>query len=67
MKNPCFQHPDRDGPYYCRKDDKYLCEECACCHSPRIYCQFRTSCMIQFLTKEGELTPCEEKSAARGR
>ncbi len=55
----CYRHPDREAQYYCEKDGNYMCEECACCHSPRIYCQHRTSCVINLLTKDGELSPCE--------
>lgn len=36
-----------------------MCEECACCHSPRVYCQYRTACVINVLTRSGELSPCE--------
>lgn len=61
MSMSCHRHPDREGSYYCEKDCAYMCEECACCHSPRIYCQFRTACVINLLTKDGDLSPCEEK------
>ncbi len=62
MNRSCDRHPDREGSYFCQKDMRYMCEECACCHSPRIYCQYRTSCMIDLLTKEGDLQGCEEKN-----
>jgi hypothetical protein len=58
----CYRHPDRPGTYFCQKDGNRMCEECACCHSPRIYCQHRGACVINMLTKQGELTPCEQKS-----
>jgi hypothetical protein len=57
----CYRHPEREGVFYCQKDGTRMCEDCACCHSPRIYCQFRTSCIINMLTKEGELSSCAEK------
>jgi hypothetical protein len=60
--NMCYRHPDRPGIYYCQKDGNYMCEECACCHSPRLYCQYRGACLINMLTKQGELTPCDQKS-----
>jgi hypothetical protein len=72
MSNPCYRHSDRDGTYYCEKDGNHMCEQCACCHSPRIYCQFRTACVIDLLIKDGELRPCsdiareEEKAEALG-
>jgi len=61
VSTSCHRHPDREGAYYCEKDGTYMCEECACCHSPRIYCQFRTACVINLLTKDGDLSPCAEK------
>ena len=38
-----------------------MCEECACCHSPKIYCQYRSACVINMLTRQGEITPCADK------
>ena len=40
-----------------------MCRACARCHSPRIYCQFRTACVIDLLTKEGELPQIEDKGS----
>ncbi len=57
----CYRHPDRPGIYFCQKDGNRMCEECACCHSPNIYCQHRSACVINMLTKQGELTSCAEK------
>ncbi len=65
MKEQCYNHPDRDAVYFCQKDNRHFCEECACCHSPNIYCQFRTSCVIEFLTKDGELAPCRKVKTAK--
>jgi hypothetical protein len=62
MRNPCEYHPDEEGVFFCEKDDMYMCEQCACCHNPNIYCKFRTACVIDLLTKEGELSPCGEAS-----
>jgi hypothetical protein len=61
MAVSCYRHADREGVYYCQKDGNYMCEECACCHSPRIYCQYRTACVIQALTDIGELEDCAQK------
>ena len=61
MSRPCYRHSDRSGEFYCQKDGNYMCQECACCHSPRVYCQFRTQCVIDLLTKQGELRKCGEK------
>jgi hypothetical protein len=60
----CYRHPDKEAPYYCQKDNVHMCEECACCHSPRIYCQYRTACVINLLTKDGDLSPCDEDAGA---
>ena len=57
MSDPCYRHSERDATYYCEKDGIHMCEECACCHSPRTYCQFRSACVIDLLIKEGELRP----------
>ena len=43
-----------------------MCQSCACCHSPRVYCQHRTACLIDLLTKEGELKPCGAKARTDG-
>lgn len=61
MEN-CYRHSDRPGFYYCQKDGNRMCDECACCHSPRIYCQYRSACIIDILTKEGEISPCGENN-----
>ncbi len=66
MTKECYRHPDREADYYCQKDGTYMCGECACCHSPNVYCQYRTACVINILTKEGELSACDEKEAAIG-
>jgi hypothetical protein len=56
----CYRHPDRPGFYYCQKDGNRMCDECACCHSSRIYCQYRSACVIDMLTKQGEISPCRD-------
>jgi|GEM_PF-996450 len=61
MAVSCYRHPEREGVYYCQKDGDYMCEQCACCRSPRIYCQYRTACVIQVLTQEGELEDCTQR------
>lgn len=66
MSSTCYRHPDREAPFYCQKDGNYMCRSCACCHSPRVYCQHRTACTIDLLTKEGELKPCGAKARQDG-
>lgn len=49
----CINHPDRETNYICMKHNIYLCEECLECPDPDIYCKFRSSCPIYFITKKG--------------
>ncbi|MCK5350057.1 MAG: 2Fe-2S iron-sulfur cluster binding domain-containing protein, partial [Desulfobacula sp.] len=49
----CINHPDRETNYICMKHNIYLCEECLECRDPDIYCKFRPSCPIYFITKKG--------------
>ena len=48
----CINHPDRETSYICMKHNIYLCEECLECRDPDIYCKFRSSCPIYFITKK---------------
>jgi len=49
----CIKHPDRETSYICMKHNFYLCEECLECRDLDIYCKFRSSCPIYFITKKG--------------
>ncbi len=61
----CINHPDRETSYLCMKHNIYLCEECLECRDPGIYCKFRPSCPIWFLTKrKAGLDGEDEKKAA---
>ncbi len=66
MGRSCYRHPDREATYFCEKDNIAMCAECACCRNPNIYCKFRTACVIDMLTKEGELSPCVQAEEASG-
>ena len=48
----CKNHPDRESIYFCSKYKYPLCEFCARCPDPELYCKFRSSCIIRFLEKE---------------
>jgi hypothetical protein len=48
----CINHPDRETSYICLKHGIYLCEECLECRDPDIYCKFRSSCPIHFVSKK---------------
>ena len=52
----CINHPDRET--------SYLCEECLKCRDPELYCKFRPSCTIWFLSKQKQKTEAEDKVAA---
>ncbi len=49
----CACHPEIDTPYKCEKHGTYLCEECLKCQDPDLYCKFRTSCPIWFMSRKG--------------
>lgn len=49
----CINHPERATNYICMKHNYYLCEECLECRDPEIYCKFRSSCPIYFISKKG--------------
>ncbi|ACN17743.1 metal-binding protein [Desulforapulum autotrophicum HRM2] len=49
----CINHPDTETPYKCMKHNIYQCEHCLECPDPDIYCKFRTSCPIYFMSKKG--------------
>ena len=48
----CINHPDRETSYICLKHGIYLCDECLECRDPDIYCKFRSSCAIHFVSKK---------------
>ncbi|MFH1153292.1 MAG: ASKHA domain-containing protein [Pseudomonadota bacterium] len=48
----CVNHPDVETSYKCMKHDYYLCDDCLECKDPGLYCKFRSSCPIHFLSKK---------------
>lgn len=48
----CSVHPDRSSSYQCLKHKVYLRDECLACKDPKLYCKFRSSCIIWFATKK---------------
>ena len=48
----CINHPNKKTSYKCMKHDYYVCEKCLKCHDPDIYCKFRESCIIYFISKK---------------
>jgi ferredoxin len=53
----CIHHPDHETGYICLKHNIYLCEDCLKCRDPDIYCKFRPSCPIYFISKKGFKEP----------
>lgn len=49
----CINHPHRESRYHCMKHNYFLCDECIECKDPDIYCKYRSSCPIYFLTRKG--------------
>jgi len=49
----CINHHDRKTGYICMKHNIYFCDACLECRDPDIYCKFRPSCPIYFITKKG--------------
>jgi uncharacterized 2Fe-2S/4Fe-4S cluster protein (DUF4445 family) len=55
----CINHPDRETAYICLKHNIYLCEECLKCQDVDLYCKFRPSCPIYFISEKGFDSPKE--------
>lgn len=58
----CINHPDVETNYHCMKYDTYLCEKCLECRDPDLYCKFRSSCPIHFMSRKGFDEKSEETS-----
>lgn len=48
----CVNHPDIETSYLCMKHGLYLCDRCLVCRDPDLYCKFRSSCPIHFVSKK---------------
>ena len=60
----CVNHQDRETQYLCMKHQVYLCEECLKCRDPKIYCKYRSSCPIWFMSKNKEGWDLEDRQEA---
>lgn len=49
----CINHPEIETSYHCMKYDRYLCQACLECRDPDLYCKFRPSCPIHFMSRKG--------------
>jgi ferredoxin len=47
----CVNHPETEPSYKCMKHNIYLCDQCLECRDPELYCKYRSSCPIWFLSK----------------
>ena len=61
----CIHHPERETRYICMKHNITLCEECLQCRDPELYCKFRESCPIWFMTKKKEGLDAAPASGAK--
>ena len=52
--------PEEKPDYLCMKHQTHANEEDLRCRDPEIYCKFRTSCPIHFLSKEGNAEMIED-------
>jgi hypothetical protein len=50
----CVNHPDKPTGLVCMKYQIHVCEQCANCRDPQLYCKHRTACPIWFIAKDGE-------------
>ena len=49
----CCAANERETPVYqCQKHQVRMCASCLKCRDPKLYCKFRSACMIHFLEKE---------------
>ena len=57
----CKKHPDREAIAICQKHQAGFCRECCecrdslyCCNcvDPKLYCRFRTQCLVWELSRE---------------
>ncbi len=60
----CTNHPERETSYICMKHNVYLCEECLQCRDPKLYCKFRESCPIWFMSRKKAGLDAEPASEA---
>lgn len=51
----CVNHPEVEGNFYCSKYARHLCEVCATCADPKLYCKFRPQCIIWELQRYARL------------
>ena len=60
----CVNHPNHETQYICMKHQIYLCEECLKCRDSKIYCKYRSSCAIWFMSRNKESWDVEELQKA---
>ncbi len=50
----CSCHPEIETSFLCMKYNTYLCEGCLTCRDPDLYCKYRSSCPVWFMSKRKE-------------
>jgi len=50
----CVNHPEKPAGLVCMKYQIHVCEQCANCRDPQLYCKHRTACTIWFVAKDSE-------------
>jgi uncharacterized 2Fe-2S/4Fe-4S cluster protein (DUF4445 family) len=60
----CLYHSDRETNYTCMKHQIHLCEECLECRDSELYCKFRPSCTIWFISKRKQKWEAEDRQVA---
>ena len=62
----CRKHPEREGVFPCQKHQIAYCRQCfeqgVSCSDPKLYCKFRSQCLIFESEKERK----EEKGEMAG-
>lgn len=51
----CINHPETEAVYQCQKYQLRYCRECITCRDPKLYCKFRSACLIWFALKKKSL------------
>jgi uncharacterized 2Fe-2S/4Fe-4S cluster protein (DUF4445 family) len=61
----CISHPEKESRFFCMKHKLYFCEECLTCRDPDIFCKYRSSCPIWFMTRREQAWAAEEAADSR--
>jgi hypothetical protein len=71
----CRNHPDRESVGICQKHEIGFCQECCeclnidhCCEciDPKLYCKFRTQCIIWEKSRDRRKKEVDEETRGQG-